>query len=394
MMDRVLYINPAGYVGGAEKSLLELVQRLPAEGFQPLVALFAPGPLEEKLRERGIPFRVVPLPPALLGLSRKKGGGTLRRLTAGLFHLPGATVRLMKLIREEDAAIVHTNGIKAHLLGIIPARLSGRPLVWHFRDLPGRGGYGRIFRLLARFSPDRVVANSRAVKRALGDSDRCRVVYNGIEIPPASETEDRNRARLALGLGAEEIAVGTVGHFAPLKGYEDLLRAIPPIKEKVPAARFLITGGALYPAYRDYRRRLEELARELGVAEHIVFTGEREDPGEILAALDIFVLPSRSEGFGRANLEAMAAGLPVVSTRVGGIPEVVIDGETGILVPPNRPESLAEAITALAKDPARRKRLGTAGRKRAADFSLPKMADGVAAVYREILSPPRPEGSG
>ena len=374
--------------------MLELAQRLPAEGFQPLVALFAPGPLEDKLRDRGIPCRIVPLPPALLGLSRKKGGGSLRLLPAALFHLPAATSRLVKLIREEEAAIVHTNGIKAHLLGIAPARLSGRPLVWHFRDLPGRGGYGRLFRLLARVFPDRVIANSRAVKQALGNLERCRVVYNGIDLPAPSGKEERNRARRALGLAEDETAVGTVGHFAPLKGYEDLLRAIPPIKEKVPAARFLITGGALYPAYRDYRRHLEESARELGVADRIVFTGEREDPGEILAALDIFVLPSRSEGFGRANLEAMAAGLPVVSTRVGGIPEVVIDGETGILVPPNRPEALAEAITALAEDPALRKRLGAAGRKRAADFSLPKMTGGVAGVYREILSPPRPEGSG
>ncbi|MDP8237000.1 MAG: glycosyltransferase [Candidatus Erginobacter occultus] len=385
-MIKILYINPAGYIGGAEKSLLDLLDNLPPERFRTLVVLLSPGPLEDSLRSRGIDCRVIPLPPALLGLSRKSGWAPIRLLLAAPFLLPSPTGRLIRLIREEGIDIVHTNGIKAHLLGVLPALLGGRPLVWHFRDLPGRGFYRSVFGLFARLFPGRIIANSEAVTRALGNPRRARVVYNGTEIPAETGEDRRSRARRALGLGTEEIAVGTVGHFAPLKGYEDFLEAMPAVLKEVPAARFLITGEAVYPAYRDYRRRLETEAERRGLGDKLVFTGGRKDPGEILAALDIFVLPSRSEGFGRANLEAMAAGLPVVSTDVGGIPEVVIDGETGILVPPNRPAALAEAISALARDRDRRKKMGAAGQKRAGNFSIRKMTDGVVAVYDEILS--------
>lgn len=385
-MIRILYINPAGYIGGAEKSLLDLLDNLPPERFRPLVALLSPGPLEEALRARAIDCRLLPLSPALLGLSRGKGKNSPGAFLAAPFLLPPAAGRIGKLIRKEGISLVHTNGLKAHLLGTLPARFNGRPVVWHFRDLPGREGYGRLFRRLARVLPRRIIANSSAVKRQLGNLDRIRVVYNGVRIPPEPDEAERDRLREELGLEKGTIAIGSIGHFAPLKGYEDFLRAIPPVLRRFPAARFLITGDALYPAYRDYRQSLETSAKLLGLADRVIFTGARENPGEILAALDIFVLPSRSEGFGRANLEAMAAGLPVVSTNVGGIPEVVIDGETGILVPPQEPAALAGAIITLAGDEGLRRRFGAAGQKRAETFSLRRMAAGVISVYDEILS--------
>jgi len=384
-MRHVLFINPAGYIGGAEKSLLDLAEHLRPEGVRPLVVLLSPGPLGKALRERGIDCRLLPLPPALLGLSRKSGPPPIRPLFRAPFLLGPATARLVKLIREEKVSLIHTNGIKAHLLAILPALLSGRPLVWHFRDLPGRGGYGRIFRFLARLFPRRVIANSLAVKKQLGNLGRIRVVYNGVEVPPPLNRSEIARRRNELGLSGEEIAIGAIGHFAPLKGYEDLIGAVPLILEKVPAVRVLIVGDALYPAYRDYRRELENRVERMGLANKVIFTGGRNDPGEVLPALDIFVHPSRSEGFGRANLEAMAFGLPVVSTDVGGIPEVVINGETGILVPSRNPEAIAEAVIALAGDGERRAAMGRAGRKRALDFSLRRMAEGTVAVYDEIL---------
>ncbi len=384
-MINILYLNPAGCIGGAEKSLLDLIDNLDRNRFRPLAVLLSPGPLESMLRKRGIDCRIVPLPAALLGASRRSCPSALRLLPALPFLLPPVIIRLYRLIREEEITLVHTNGIKAHLLAVIPARLAGRPLVWHFRDLPGRGGLGRTFRLLARFFPGRIIANSNAVKDELGGLDRIEVVYNGVEISQPRTEAEISRARKDLRLGPGEIAIGTIGHFAPLKGYEDLLRAAVPVIAKVPSARLLITGDAVYPAYRDYRLRLENEAAWLGLKEKVIFTGSREDPSEILNALDIFVLPSRSEGFGRANLEAMAAGLPVVSTRVGGIPEVVSDGETGILVPHRDPEALAEAIIALAEDRERRAVMGRAGRRRAEEFSLERMLAGTVAVYDSIL---------
>jgi glycosyltransferase involved in cell wall biosynthesis len=383
-MIKILFINPAGYIGGAEKSLLDLVENLPPGRFQPLVALPTPGPLEKALREKEIEVRLLPASPILLGLSRKNGADFLRLIFRAPFLLGPLIAQLAKLIREEEVSLVHTNGIKAHLLGILPAVLTGRPLVWHFRDLPGRGMHSLIFRLFARVFPSRIIANSFAVRKQLGNFGRVRVVYNGVGIRPVLIRAQTLAARKKLGLDEGEIAIGTIGHFAPLKGYDDFLQAMLLILKRVPSSRFLITGEALYPAYRDYRRRLEDQAERMGLAAKVIFTGERRDPAETLAALDIFVLPSRSEGFGRANLEAMAAGLPVVSTDVGGIPEVVIDGETGLLVPPNRPRALAEAIVTLANNQTLRGKMGAAGRKRAEDFSVRKMVDGVTAVYEEI----------
>ncbi len=384
-MHNILFINPAGGIGGAEKSLIDLVTRLPRERFHPLVVILGPGPLARELFDRGVEIREVHLPSALLGLSRKDRFNLILLLLSGPFHLPSVIGHLIKLIREERIALVHTNGIKAHLIALLPALLSRRPLVWHFRDLPGRGGYGILFRSLARILPTRIIANSQAVKRALKSPLRTRVVYNGVDPFPVGAGYSRSSARRMLGLEEDEIAIGTIGHLAPLKGYEDFLAAMPSVLKQVPSARFVITGEALYPAWRDYHRKLETEAVRLGLSEKVNFTGGRKDPGEILPALDIFVLPSRSEGFGRANLEAMAAGLPVVSTDVGGIPEVVADGVTGILVSPQRPAALARAIITLARDSGLRTEMGKAGRQRAADFSIKKMVNGVISCYGEIL---------
>ncbi len=385
-MVNILFINPAGFIGGAEKSLLDLVTHLPPDRFQPLVVLLSPGPLEEELQARGIPSAVVPLPPALLRLSRGKNFRSFFMMAAVPFLTLPVLKRICRLIRAENITVIHTNGLKAHLLGVALSLITGRPLVWHFRDLLDEGIYARLFRWLARVFPRKIIANSKKVKERLGDLEKTNVVYNAIDPPRPGKDEDRRQRRTALGLSEEDITIGTVGHFAPLKGYEDFVRAMPTILQKIPRARFLIVGEAIYPAYRDYKQQIGDLVDRLGLSGKVNFTGFRDDLREVLDILDIFVLPSRSEGFGRANLEAMAAGKPVVSTNVGGIPEVVINGEDGILVPPCDPGALAAAIIRLAEDKALAGKMGAAGRKRAEQFTIEKMVDGVVRVYEEIIN--------
>lgn len=383
-MIRVLFINPAGYIGGAEKSLIDLVTNLSSERFCLLVVQMSSGSLKDELKDNGIECEEISLPPALLRLSR--GGASLPTIM-GLPLLAFPTFRrLARLIRSRDIDIVHTNGIKAHLLGIPAALLTRRPLIWHFRDLPEEGLYARCFRLLGRLFPTRIIANSRKVKERLGNMGKIRVVPNAVDPEKFRQQVDRAKIRSELGLSPADLAIGSVGHFAPLKGYEDLIAAVPPVLEQIPRARFRIAGEALYPAYRDYKLRVEELIERKGLKEKVILTGFREDLPAFLSALDLFVLPSRSEGFGRANLEAMAAGLPVVSTTAGGISEVVKNGETGLLVPPGDPAALAAAITRLAEDESLRKKFGESGRRRAASFTIDRMVRGVTDVYNEFVS--------
>ena len=385
-MDTILYLNPAGCAGGgAEKSLTDLVTHLPPDRFQSLVVLLSPGSLENDLKESGVECRVIALPYSLLRLSRGESKNSILPLLASPFLAFPAAVRLLHLISTRHLRVIHTNGIKAHLLGIPLSILSGRSLVWHFRDLPEEGAQARIFRLLGRLFPKRIIANSAKVKERLGSLDKIRVIYNAVDRELFSAAGERGKARKRLGLSVDDTVIGTVGHFAPLKGYEDLVHAMPEIIRDIPSARFVIVGEAIYPAYSDYKRHIIELVELLGLTGRVVFAGYRDDLPVVLSTLDIFVLPSWSEGFGRANLEAMAAGLPIVSTNVGGIPEVVVDGESGILVPPHDPTALAEAIIRLAEDKNLRKKIGEAGRIRAEDFSIHKMVNGVMEAYNEII---------
>ena len=293
--------------------------------------------------------------------------------------------RLLHLIRCESIDIIHTNGLKAHLLGCLLSAISRRPLIWHFRDYPTGKRYIQIFRGLGRVFPAAIIANSQAVKERLGGLAKIKVIYNGIDTERFQGSKIIPNRRKEFGLNQNDLVIGAVGHFAPLKGYDDLILALPLILESVPQSRLLLAGEAIYPAYGDYKERLRDLIIRLGLTDRVIFAGQQDDLPSLLNALDIFVLPSWSEGFGRANLEAMAAGKPVVSTNVGGIPEVIIDGETGILVPPHDPAGLAQALIRLAQDNGLRTRMGKAGIEQARIFSLEKMVSGVVEFYDTLI---------
>lgn len=384
-MKRILFINPAGYIGGAEKSLIDLVTGLPRDQFECLVVILGSGPLAGELNRRGIETREILLPAAILNLSRSRGRNRWLTLTGLPFLISPALNRLLRLIREESVDLIHTNGLKAHLLGCLLTILSRRPLIWHFRDYPAPGGYSLLFRYLARVFPTGIIANSRAVKERLGNLDKIKVVYNGIDLNYFQPGGDSQRCRKELGVTRHNLVIGTIGHFAPLKGYDDLIRAMPPVLETIARARLILVGKAVYPAYRNYRKKIQLLVEQLGITDRVIFVEMREDLPAILNALDIFILPSWSEGFGRANLEAMAVGKPVISTRVGGVPEVVLDGETGLLVPPHNPNVIARAIIKLALDKDLRTRMGQAGIEQARHFSLEKMIRRMVEFYDNLI---------
>lgn len=203
-----------------------------------------------------------------------------------------------------------------------------------------------------------------------------RVVQHGI---PAMPNGDSQAARRALGLAPDGLAVGIVGRLIEQKGIADAIDAFARVAPGRAGVELLIAGEG--PA----RRALERRAATSPSGERVRFLGWRSDRQAVMCALDLLMAPSLREGFGLAVLEAMALGIPVIATRVGGLSELVAEGETGLLVPPADPPALAAALHRMLEDPALRRRLGEAGRARARrDFTIGRMAEETLAVYREF----------
>jgi glycosyltransferase involved in cell wall biosynthesis len=204
---------------------------------------------------------------------------------------------------------------------------------------------------------------------------------NAIAPSPSPSAADRAAARTALGVAPEDRLVGTLGRLdEPKKGLRTFLAAAARVAAAEPRARFVLIGDG--PA----RQELERRAASLGLRERVRFHGEVEDPERLLPGLDLLAQPSLWEGFGLSVVEAMAAGVPVVASRVGGIPEAARDESEAVLVPPGDATRLAEAMVSLLRDPARAARLGAAGRRRALEeFSLERLVEETAALYDTLL---------
>jgi len=380
---RILFMDHTATLGGGEIALLNLVAAVDKDRFEILVLLFDDGPLAEKLRAAGIQVRIEPLD-AAIGQTRKDslGAGSLGKiLKAWRF-----TTRLKRAIREIQPALVHTNSLKSDILGGIAARRAKVPVVWHIRDrivpeyLPRT--VVRVFRRLCRWIPrhviaisDSVLATLRLPKRFTRDNKRARVVHDGVLLPPHRETAT-----------SPSLRVGIVGRISPWKGQHIFLQAAARVRSKYPKARFVIIGAALF-AENDYDQQLQRLADQLDLRAVVQFTGFRTDVAQLIDTLDILVHASTTgEPFGQVVAEGMAAGKPVVATAGGGVPEIIVDRDSGLLVPMGDASAMAEAIERLADDVDLRHRIGAAARKRIEEkFTIARTARGVEAVWEHVL---------
>ena len=326
-----------------------------------------------------------------------------RRRGATLHDVPGlgrevgprdaaALVRLWRLMRAQQPAIVHTHTSKAGFIGRLAARLAGVPVVIHqphghiFYGYYGprrTAFYVALERLAARWTDRIVTLTERGIDehlaRGIGRRAQYRAVPSGV---PTAELRARAPARATararLGLPADAFVVAGLGRFVPVKGFDLLVAALPRLVAAVPSARVVLVGDG------PERTALEAQATGLGVRERLLVTGATSDVAVGLAAADALAAPSRNEGMGRALVEAMALGLPVVASEVGGIPAVVADGETGWLVPPGEVDALASALIELGRDEALRVKLGAAGAARAEAFSTGVAHAAMRAIYDEL----------
>lgn len=371
----VFYVIWSLQTGGAERVVADLARGLDRSRFRPVVCcLNFKGRLAEEVEREGVTVHALGKKPR--------------------FDL-GALLRLSRLMRRERADVVHTHLWTSSLwgrLGALLARVPVRIVTEHNSDTWRRGWHFAADRLLARIT-DHFIFVSREVEafyqERLGlDPARGEVILNGVDLAPFDAMVDRGAVRERMGLPRVAVVAGVVGRLDERKGHRYFLEAVAGLTGQEPALRGLVVGEG-----RE-RANIEARHVALGLGERVRVLGYWPSLNEALAAIDVFVLPSLMEGHPLAILEAMAAGKPVVATRVGGNPEAVEDGVTGLLVPPRDPGALGRAIAALARDPERAQRMGREGRRRVEErFSLDSARRANEEVYLRHHRRKRPGGS-
>lgn len=387
---RILYVDHAIETGGAQKSLLDVLRHLDKKRFEP-VLLHAPGAQwTAQAAAAGVRLREARLCGPIFQVRRESLQPGLLGNLGTLLHVPGPVIEVLRAIRSEGADLVHSNTLKTHLIAGLAARLANRPVVWHVRDILDPGAGRRLLQAAARIMRPHVVAISNAVMETLDThpSHLRTVVHNGVDLAALRPRNDRPVVRKALGIPDEALVVITVGRLSPWKGHKTLMEAFSLLPD-VGDVRLLIVGDCAFWE-KSYRHELEEFAQRQGIADRTIFTGHREDVPDLLAASDVFCLPSRNEPFGRVIVEAMACGLPVAATRGGGVPEIIQDGHEGLLVPIDSPRELADALARLLGDSDLRRQMGDAGRRRVRErFDLRVTVDRIENIYEGLIGPER-----
>jgi glycosyltransferase involved in cell wall biosynthesis len=374
---KVAYILPNVESGGTERHVLALARRIDRSRFDlSLITTAGGGSLHGE-------FAAL-IPVTVFGDPRKG-----RRFRTGPLEHLRTIARAARLLRRDRPDIVHAYLPAANVIGPIAAWLAGVPRV--IVSKRALADYKRLYPLLRRVEPlgnrlaDVILVNSDAVRRDIERTEthwegKFRKVYNGVApLAPWGPGEiEAFRFREGLPLGAPLVAC--VSNFYPYKGHGELVEAVATVAPRFPEATFLLVG-------RDSGTLEETKAsvRERGIGAAVRFLGSRSDVPDLLRACDLFVHPSREEGFSNAILEAMAAGLPVAAFDVGGNAEAVVHGETGLLAPARDAGALARALAELLGDEGRRKRMGEAGRRRAAEcFSLDRMVAEMETMYGSL----------
>jgi glycosyltransferase involved in cell wall biosynthesis len=386
---RILFLDHTASLGGAELALLRLVREVDQSRFDLRVVLFSDGPLVRQLRDAGASVEILPLAESILKTSRHAAGESLLRLGTvwtTLRHI----VRLAGFIRRQRIDLVHTNSLKADLIGGLAALLAGRRFIWHVHDRVASDYMPwpvvRAFSFLAHKLPHYLITNSQSTLETLLPYPRtqCDVIYPGVNLADiAVPVEPVLRDPQAGAL------IGLVGRISPTKGQDIFLRAAAQVLQRFPNVRFQIVGSALFND-SGYETRMRQLASSLNLDGVVEFTGFVTDVEQRIAKLDLLVHASTTpEPFGQVVIEGLAAGKPVVATNAGGIPEIIVHRENGLLVPPGDVADMADAICCLLGEPDLARSLAARGRARVAQlFTIQRTARQVEKVYATLLGLP------
>jgi len=367
---RVLYLSHAFAVGGAEEMVLNLVRHLPPPFAPGVACIHEAGPIGEEIQRTGVPFTVLGLNP-------------------GLRH-PFDALRLRDFLHHAEPHIVHTFLLTGSLYGRFAAMMARVPIVIgtevnlyeHKRAL-----HARAERWLMR-GTDAVVASAESVRdfyldQVGADPAKVEVIYNAVDWSQLQATTARDEMRTSVGIPLDVPLLGIIARLTEQKAHRVLFDALAGRPELANVHLAVVGDGHL-------RRELEQRAGHTGLNGRIHFLGARRDLGNILAAIDVFVMPSLWEGLPLSLVLAMGAGLPVVATRVAGIPEVVQDGVNGVLVSPNDSAELGAALAALIGDDTKMALLGMAAKKFVRPrFGVDRYVASMTALYSRLLAEKR-----
>jgi len=362
-------------IGGTEQQFVHVANGLNPSRFDVEIACFRPeGPLLKSLRPE-MPVLTYPV-------------------QKGFYHFQSfsSQLRLARNIRERKIDIVHTYGWYPNVFGIPPAWLARRPT--RIASIRDAGAYMtptkiRALKITCALA-DCVIANSAAGRDWLVAQGvkphKVEVIRNGVHVPAQTgkrEGGEGGRFRREFGIATDTPLCACIGRAVSGKGIDFYLRAARILADQGRNVRFLMIGAV--SVEQDYKSEMETLARDLNLNGRVIFTGQRQDVSDILRDVDIVVHPSLTEGLSNVILEAMAAGLPVVATRVGGNPELVQDGRTGLLIPPKDEAALASAIACLLDDPQTARKFGEAGRERIIqEFSISRLLSQTEELYLRL----------
>jgi glycosyltransferase involved in cell wall biosynthesis len=360
---RVVEVLATGTNGGAQEHLFSLLTRIDRRRYDVSVVSLSPGSAVRKLQREGIPVTVIDDPDDAIAV--------------------GALAAHLALVRPD---VIHNHMYRAELVGTRAAIALG--VIGHRRPYVVSTVHSSRVRSpedreqLRRLTPhmDQLIAVSHAMERKIVEEGRAtapvRLIYNGVDLERYEHQEPCCTLRDEYGMEPGSQIVGVVARLEPEKGHPTLFEAWPRVLRQVPDAYLLVVGEG------SRRAELERSARELRIAHRVVFTGRRDDVPAVTAALDVAVLPSYREAQGLTILEAMALSRPVVASNVGGIPEVIHDGVTGLLVPPHDAEALAGAITRLLTDHSYADMIAKAGHDLVHDrFCVELMLKEIEAIY-------------
>ena len=395
---RILCIQPGPGIGGAKLSLYNLLKGVSGEhNFQ--VVLSSPaddqylrmlGGYVEKVHDLWLPTwrkrSILTFP--------KQALYALARFIRGWYFVP--TMRIARIIRQESIDLVHTNNIVTPV-GAFAAYLTGRPHVWHVREpvgsgssyplLPGDNLSAFLFHKLSKA----IICNSQFTAEFFYKfGGKPRVVTNGIDLEMFNNADHRrNLLRNQLGLCLNAVVIAMVGTIkARWKQHDLYLRMIDTLKCRTTECQFVVFGGSSNLDTTPYTCALKQESERLYArGDHLIWADFVNDSPAIMNCLDILVHPASKEGSGRVVMEAMAAGKPVIGVKSGGVQELIQDGTTGILVPPNNPQALAEAVRYLLENPDLRGSMGIQAQKYAYEhFSNTKTTEAILSIYQEIYS--------
>jgi glycosyltransferase involved in cell wall biosynthesis len=302
--------------------------------------------------------------------------------------------KLQQIIHKHQVELVHTNS-QVVIDGALAAKIARIPHIWHARELlipetvfnfclGPQAALGVI-----RYLSDKIIAMSSGVKQTFcqtGDCTKVVVIYDGFEIIKSESVNTRNSIRTELDIPKDAPLVGLIGRVTATKGVEDFVKAAAIVRKINSKAQFIVVGGRSN-SDATYEKNIFKLINESHLHGIFHLVGYRDDVATIVSELDMLVLPSHTEGFGRVVVEAMLAGKPVVGTNVGGIPEIIDEGLTGFIVPPFSPEPLAQAIIKILQDSELAKRMGFEGFNKAqVNFSIARSINETQQIYQQLFS--------